>query len=116
MIDVLRRAEHFEIETGPALAPEVNRVALIKIDAPRGQLRLPTKPVALESELGVRALRIIATQTLDRRRVAVGNRHDARLLRPEIDLKRKLIIFSIAIQFVGLRRQLDSLMSACVFF
>src|SRR5205085_8817674 len=59
MIDVFGRAEHFEVESGPALAPEVNRVAAVEVDAPGGGLRLPAKPVELQCELGVRARRVV---------------------------------------------------------
>src|ERR1700682_2406486 len=35
MVDVLRRAKHFQVKAGPALAVKIDRVALVKIDSPR---------------------------------------------------------------------------------
>src|SRR6266446_2074626 len=45
MVNVFRRAKHFEVQTWPPLAPNIDRVALIKIDSPRGRFRLPGQPV-----------------------------------------------------------------------
>src|SRR6185503_10746897 len=36
MVDILRRAKHFEIEPGPPLAEHIDCIALVKIDSPRG--------------------------------------------------------------------------------
>src|SRR5258708_27991536 len=41
MVNVFRRAKHFEIKTRPALAVETDRVALVKIDSSGVRLRLP---------------------------------------------------------------------------
>src|SRR5205823_7440879 len=73
VIDVLRRAEQFEVESGPALAEEVYGVAAVEVDAPRRRLGLPPQSVELHRELGVRARGVVAADALHRRRVAVGD-------------------------------------------
>ena len=116
MIDVFGRAEHFQIESGPALAPEVNRVPLVEVDTPRHRLRLPTQPVELQCELGVRARRVVGAKALHRRRVAVCDADDARLPRLQINLESYLVVLAVAVEVVGLRRQFGCLQRARVLF
>ena len=116
MIVVFGRAEEFQIESGTTLAVKINRVALVEVDAPRCGLRLPSHAFKFLCELGVRALRVIASQPLNRRRVAVSNRHDAHLLRLQINLKSYLVEFPVAIQIVRLRRHFRCRERARVFF
>ena len=116
MVDVFGRAKHFEIQTGAPLAPNVDRVALIKIDSPRSCFRFPAQTIELHRELGCCTLWIVATQALNRSAVAICDCHNARLLWLQINLKSKFVILVVAIEIIRLRWQLDRLQNARVFF
>src|SRR5882724_4625316 len=98
MINVFRSAKHFQIQTRAALAPDIDRVALVKIDSPGRSFGLPGQPVKLHREFCRGPLWIITTQALHRRRLAVSNRDNPCLLWFQIDLKSEFVILVIAIQ------------------
>ena len=116
MVNIFRRAKHFEIQTWPPLAPNVDRVPLIEIDSPGRSFRFPAETIKFHCEPGRCALRIVRSQALYGRRVAICDRHHPRLSWAQINLKSKFVILVVAVKIVRLRWKLDRLQSACVFF
>ena len=53
--------------------------------------------VELHRELGRGALWIVGAQALDRRRITVRNRYNARLFRLQIDLKCQFVILVVVV-------------------
>src|SRR5207248_1533092 len=102
MIDVFRSTEHFQVQTRTALAPNIDRVALVEIDSPGGRFGLPTESIEFHREFCRGPFWIIAAQALNRGRLAVSNRDNPRLLGFQINLKSKFVILVIAVQIVCL--------------
>ena len=70
----------------------------------------------MHREFGVRALRILPPQPLNRWRVAISHCDDARLPRLQIDLEGQFVPLAIAIQIIGLRREFHRLQHRRVLF
>ncbi len=116
VVAVLRRPEQLQVQPRTPLAPQVDGVARIPVDAPGGGFRFPPRPFVVRGEPRGGSLGVWRPQPLDSRRVAVGDGHDARRPRLEIDLERQLVVPPVAIQIVGLRRQFHGLERARIFF
>src|SRR5258708_3349417 len=106
VIGVIRRREHSKLQRRPALAVKIDGVSGIKVDPERHALRFPSETLDFRAEKRRRSLLVIAAQTPDAFLIAIGNGHDARLMRCKINLKRQFIPFAVSIEIIDLRWKL----------
>src|SRR5262249_13873938 len=105
LIFVIGLSECFQIKTRLALAPQVDRVAFVKVEPPGRCLRFPAHAVVVLGEFCRSSVWIIGCGT----RVAINHSHDASLLCLQRNLESQFVRLSVTIKIIGLRRKFECL-------